>query len=180
MKTLNKTILALGASSLLAMSANADITYGSMAAGQPYVGVKVGQVNVKDVPTKATAYGVYGGYKFDQNIGAEVEYLGSDATTYSKDANNYKYDVKTFGAYGTYNYHLNNTPAYAKGRLGLAKTEVKNKGMNVDSSYKSGKFGVAGGVAVGYDVTPNFGLEAGYNYLSSDASMFNVGAHLKF
>ncbi|WFF38933.1 porin family protein [Moraxella nasibovis] len=180
MKTLNKAILALGASSILAMSANAAITYGSAAAGQPYVGVKVGQIDVDGLPSKATAYGVYGGYNFDQNFGAEVEYVGSETKGYSEGLANYEYDAKTYGAYGTYRYHFNNTPVYAKGKLGIAKTEVEDKGVNVNYTSSSDKTSLAGGVAVGFNATPNFGIEAGYNYLNADASMWGVGAHLKF
>ncbi|MFL1731996.1 porin family protein [Moraxella oculi] len=180
MKTLSKAILALGASSILAMSANAAITYGSSSQGQPYVGVKLGQINADGLPSKATSYGVYGGYNFDQNIGAQVEYVGSETKGYTKGLNNYEYDVKTYGVYGTYRYHFNNTPVYAKGKLGIAKTKVKNKGLSVNSISVSDKTGLAGGVAVGFNATTNVGLEAGYDYLGSDASMWGVSAHLKF
>ncbi|MDO4441692.1 MAG: porin family protein [Moraxella sp.] len=182
MKTLNKAILALGASSVLAMSANAAITYGSAAAGQPYVGVKVGQIDgeVAGISDKATAYGVYGGYNFDQNFGVEAEYIGSETKDISVGARNYEYDAKTYGAYGTYRYNFNNTPAYVKGKLGVAKTEVEAKGKNVSHTASTDTTGLAGGVAVGFNATPNVGIEAGYNYLSSDAKMWGVGAHLKF
>ncbi|OOR89378.1 cell envelope biogenesis protein OmpA [Moraxella caviae] len=182
MKTLTKTLLALGASSALAMSANAAISYGSAAAGQPYVGVKVGQIDA-DQPKDATAYGVYAGYNFDQNFGAEVEYVGSDDKKFTQGASTYEYDAKTYGAYGTYRYHFNNTPFYAKGKLGVAKTEVKVErieGVSGARSYEGDKTGLAGGVAVGYNPTANIGIEAGYNYLSSDANMWGIGAHLKF
>lgn len=179
MKALNKAILALGASSVLAMSANAAMTYGSSAAGQPYVGVKVGQIDA-DKAKKATAYGIYAGYNFDQNLGAEVEYLGSEDKGYVTNNQNRKYDAKTYGAYGTYRYHFNDTPVYVKGKLGLAKTDVSDKALNANSIIKKDTTGLAGGVAVGFNANQNFGIEAGYNYLSSDANMWGVGAHLKF
>ena len=50
MKTL-KTLLAVSASSLLAMSANAAISYGNSADAQPYVGAKIGQVDAKSKST---------------------------------------------------------------------------------------------------------------------------------
>lgn len=180
MKTLNKAILALGASSVLAMSANAAITYGSAAAGQPYVGVKVGQIDIDGAPSKATAYGVYGGYNFDQNFGVEAEYVGSEDKAYSEGSANYEYNAKTYGAYGTYRYNFNNTPVYVKGKLGVAKTEVEDKGTNVNYSATFDKTSLAGGAAIGFNATPNVGFEAGYNYLNEDASMWGVGAHLKF
>lgn len=43
MKTLQKTLLALAAGSLLSMGAQAAVSYGNGYTGQPYVGVKVGQ-----------------------------------------------------------------------------------------------------------------------------------------
>lgn len=180
MKTLNKAILALGVSSLLAVSANAGMTYGSASAGQPYVGAKVGQIDVDGLPGKATAYGVYGGYNFDQNFGVEVEYVGSDSKSYSEGVSNYEYDAKTYGAYGTYRYNFVGTPAYVKGKLGVAKTEVEDKGVNVNYTASSDKTSLAGGVAAGFNVSKNLGLEASYNYLNKDASMWGVGAHLKF
>lgn len=180
MKTLNKAILALGASSVLTMSANAAITYGSSAAGQPYVGVKVGQIDIDGAPSKATAYGVYGGYNFDQNFGVEAEYIGSEDKGYTQGARDYEYNAKTYGAYGTYRYNFNNTPAYVKGKLGVAKTEVEDKSLDGRYSAESDETGLAGGVAVGFNATPNVGIEAGYNYLGSDANMWGVGAHLKF
>ncbi|MGP5179329.1 outer membrane beta-barrel protein, partial [Psychrobacter aquimaris] len=83
MKTLQKTLLALAAGSLLSMGAQAAVSYGNGYTGQPYVGVKVGQfdldVNGADKPT---AYGVYGGYNFDPNFGIEAEYVGSDDADY--------------------------------------------------------------------------------------------------
>lgn len=178
MKTLNKAILALGASSVLAMSANAGITYGSASAGEPYVGVKVGQIDVDGFNDKLTAYGVYGGYNFDQNFGVELEYLGSSDKEQNINGAAYDTSAKTYGAYGTYRYHFNNTPVYVKGKLGVAKTEAEAE--RIGSSYKEDTTGLAGGVAVGFNATSNFGIEAGYNYLDKDASMWGVGAHLKF
>ncbi|WII95535.1 porin family protein [Moraxella haemolytica] len=180
MKTLNKAILALGISSVLAVSANAAITYGSLTSGQPYVGLKAGQIDIDGVPGKATAYGIYGGYNFDQNLGVEVEYIDSKNKNYTTSAGSYKADAKTYGIYGTYRYNFNNTPVYAKGKLGLAKTDVEKKQLNGASTVKSNTTGLAGGVAVGFNATPNVSLEAGFNYLDSNANMGSVGAHLKF
>ena len=179
MKILNKAILALGASSVLAMSANAAITYGSAAAGQPYVGVKVGQIDA-DKAKNATAYGVYAGYNFDPNFVAEVEYMGSEDKSYTANGVDREFDAKTYGAYGTYRYNFNNTPVYVKGKLGIAKTEVEDRRVSGNSTIESDKTSLAGGAAVGFNATPNVGFEAGYNYLNSDATMWGVGAHLKF
>lgn len=180
MKTVSKIILASATAAVMTMSANAAVGYGT--AGEAYVGVKAGQVdpNIYDINKKATGYGVYGGYNFDQNFGAEVEYVGSDTKEYSVGNAKYEYDAKTFGAYGTYRYHFNNTPFYAKGKLGVAKTEVEDKGVNVNWTGSSDTTSLAGGVGVGFKPAANIGIEAGYNYLNADVSNISLGAHLAF
>lgn len=181
MKTLSKTLLALSASSLMVMSANAAISYGSTAVSQPYAGVKIGQINADQIDGKNTAYGVYGGYNFDQNFGVEAEFIGSDSKDFNIVNRPVKGDVKSYGVYGTYNYNFINTPFYAKGKLGLAKTEVDVTSRDaVTYNINSDKTGLAGGVGVGYKPTSNIGLEASYNYLSKDATMMGLGAHLTF
>ncbi|USZ15397.1 porin family protein [Moraxella sp. FZLJ2107] len=181
MKTLSKALLALSASSVLAMSANAAISYGASEAAQPYVGVKVGTIDADQIDGNVTAYGVYGGYNFDQNFGVEAEYLGTDTKDFTANNRALEGDVKTYGLYGTYRYNFNNTPIYAKAKLGVAKTEVDVEYRGNDAQYlNSDKTGVAGGVALGYKPTSNVGLEIGYNYLSKDANMAAIGAHIAF
>ncbi len=178
MKTLQKTLLALAAGSLLSVGAQAAVSYGNGYTGQPYVGVKAGQfdldLNGADDPT---AYGVYGGYNFDPNFGVEAEYVGSDSADYKGG----DIDAKTYGAYGTYRYAFPNTGIYAKGKLGVAKTEVEasNTTLGLYNGSDSDT-SLAGGVGVGYSVNPNFGVEAEYDMLGSDTTLMTVGAHLKF
>ncbi len=43
MKTLQKTLIALAAGSLLSVGAQAAVSYGNGYTGQPYVGAKIGQ-----------------------------------------------------------------------------------------------------------------------------------------
>ncbi len=180
MKTLSKALLALSASSVLAMSANAAISYGTSEAAQPYAGVKVGQIDSDLIDGNVTSYGVYGGYNFDQNFGVEAEYMGSDTKDFNIGATPVEGDVKTYGVYGTYRYNFNNTPIYAKGKLGVAKTETDVTSLSGNTRLSSDETGVAGGVALGYKPTANFGVELGYNYLSSDANMAAIGAHFAF
>ena len=180
MKTL-KTLLAVSASSLLAMSANAAISYGNSADAQPYVGAKIGQVDAKQINGKNTAYGIYAGYNFDQNFGVEAEFVGSDAKEFNAGMSPVKGDVKSFGAYGTYRYNFINTPFYAKGKLGIAKTKVDVTSRDaIAYSNKSDKTSLAGGVGVGFKPLANVGIEASYNYLSEDANAISLGAHLAF
>ena len=180
MKTLQKTLLALAAGSLVSMGAQAAVSYGNGYTGQPYVGVKVGQFDLDvDGADKPTAYGVYGGYNFDPNFGIEAEYVGSDDADYY----NGDIDAKSYGAYGTYRYQFPNTGLYAKGKLGVAKTKIEGNYLSSNSkrnTISKDDTSLAGGVGLGYSVNPNFSVEAEYDKLGSDADLMTVGAQLKF
>lgn len=180
MKTLHKTLLALAVGSLVSVGAQAAVTYGNGYTGQPYIGAKVGQFNLDvDGADDPTAYGIYGGYNFDPNFGIEVEYVGSD------DADYYNFgeiDAKTYGAYGTYRYAFPNTGLYAKGKLGVAKTELEASvnAAGVRVSESADDTGIAGGIGLGYSVNPDFGVEAEYALVDSDVDLITIGAQLKF
>ena len=178
MKTLQKTLLALAAGSLLSMGAQAAVSYGNGYTGQPYVGAKVGQFDLDRAGTdKPTAYGVYAGYNFDPNFGMEAEFVGSGDADYGRTGDN----AKTYGAYGTYRYAFPNTGLYAKGKLGVARTEVEASNTTLGLSNGTDKdTSLAGGVGLGYSVNPNFSVEAEYDKLGSDADLMTVGAQLKF
>lgn len=180
MKTVSKIML-VTAASVLAVSANAAVSYGASNVGQPYIGVKVGQIDtdIQGAP-KATTYGVYGGYNFDQNFGVELEYQGSETKGYNFNGLNYEYDAKSYGAYGTYRYNFNATPFYAKGKLGIARTELEDKGVGHSYNQSIKDTSLAGGVGLGYAPNQNFGVEAGYSYLSGEANAITLGAHLAF
>lgn len=176
MKTLQKTLLALAAGSLLSVGAQAAVAYGNGYTGQPYVGVKVGQFDLDvDGADDPTAYGVYGGYNFDPNFGIEAEYVGSDDADFGRFGD---VSAKTYGAYGTYRYAFPNTGLYAKGKLGVAKTEVDISVPGFSDSESDTS--LAGGVGLGYSVNPDFSVEAEYDKLGSDADLMTIGAHLKF
>ena len=176
MKTLQKTLLALAATSLVSVGAQAAVAYGNGYTGQPYVGVKVGQFDLdQNGASNPTAYGVYGGYNFDPNFGVEAEYVGSSDADYY----NGEVDAKTYGAYGTYRYTLPNTALYGKAKLGVAKTEIEGNGT-VFNNFRDSSTRLAGGLGLGYNVNPNFGVEAEYDIVSSDANLMTIGAHLKF
>lgn len=179
MKTLIQTSAVLGLS-LVALNAHSAVSYGSSSAGQAYVGAKVGLLDTDVANKKTTTYGIYGGYNFDQTIGVEAEYLTTNAKAYDKDAERHEYDARTFGVYGTYRYHIPNSTVYLKGRLGMAKTEVTSKGLNVYKSHVSDKTSIAGGVGAGLQITQNLGVEAGYNYLNADTQVLGVGAYFAF
>lgn len=196
MKNLQKALLAVIAGSVMTMSAQAAISYG---AGQSYVGAKIGQYrpdgDVASSIDDAISYGVYGGYKFTPNFGIEAEYLAtSEEEVYNNEFEKSEYSADVYGLYGTYDYAFPNTAIYAKGRLGIAKNEIDAE--YTDKIVSSGSFkasdsdtGVAGGLALGYNVTPMVSVEAMYNFYPSidigdgddlDASGITLGAHAKF
>ncbi|MDN3441931.1 MULTISPECIES: porin family protein [Psychrobacter] len=179
MKTLQKTILALATGSLLSVGAQAAVNYGNGYTGQPYVAAKVGQFDLDvDGADDPTAYGVTAGYNFDPNFGIEAEYVGSDDADYRGG----DIDAKTYGAYGTYRYAFPNSGLYAKGKLGVAKTEVEANNTNFAgaSDFSDDDTNIAGGVGLGYAVNSDFSVEAEYDMLGSDADLMTVGAQLKF
>lgn len=185
MKVLNKALIALTATAVLATGAHASVNYGASGTGV-YAGAKVGQFDIDKVEGHKgdlTAYGIYGGYNFDPNFGVEAEYQSADSDKYTVGNAEYELKAKTYGAYGTYRYNFGTSPVYLKGKLGVAKTELQDKGVSQTSSLysdKSDKTGLAGGVAIGFKPTQNFGIEAGYNYLNENANVWGVGAHFAF
>ena len=182
MKLLQKTLLTLVVGTLLSVSAQAAINY----AGQPYVGIKAGKFMVDDSDLDdPTAYGVYAGYNFDSNFGAEIEYVGSSDTDINTGTSAIKadYNLKTYGIYGTYRYQFPNTALYAKGKLGLAKAELDASVSNIlgySGSTSDSDSGVAGGIGLGYNFNPNMSLEAEYDYVAEDVTLLTIGAHYKF
>ncbi|ERL56505.1 porin family protein [Psychrobacter aquaticus] len=182
MNTLQKSLVALTVGSLLSVSAQAAMDY----TGQPYVGIKAGKFMVDvDELDDPTAYGVYAGYNFDSNFGAEIEYVGSNDTDVDTGLSgvNAEYDLKTYGAYGTYRYQFPNTALYAKGKLGFAKAEIDVSVSNIlgySGSSSNSDSGVAGGIGLGYNFNPNMSVEAEYDYVAEDVTLLTVGAHYKF
>lgn len=181
MNILQKTLIALSVGSLLSVSAQAAVNY----AGQPYVGVKAGKFLVDaDGLDDPTAYGIYAGYNFDSNFGAEIEYVGSSDTDIDTGVRgvNADYNLKTYGAYGTYRYQFPNTGLYAKGKIGFAKAELDVSASSLVGSVSESDSdsGLAGGIGLGYNFTPNMSVEAEYDYVAEDVALLTLGAHIKF
>ncbi len=138
-------------------------------------------------------YGVYGGYEFNGNAGLELEYqrtapknLGSNAELIENGTISARSDISidSYGLYGSYRYQLESLPIYLKGRLGITKntgtatdsitvvetTETKD-GANIKNqttnkqSWVLEQTGLAGGIGVGYQVSPSVSVEIGYNRL---------------
>lgn len=191
MNTLQKALIALSVGSLMSVSAQAAVNY----AGQPYAGVKVGQYSPDDVEDDAVSYGVYGGYKFTPEFGIEAEYLTTnDADAFDDSLEKSEYSADVYGLYATYDYVFPNTALYAKGRLGVAKNEIDVEYTDKFDSSENESFsvsdtGVAGGLGLGYHISPMASIEAMYNIYPTidfddgddvDANGFTLGAHFKF
>ena len=193
MKTLQKTLLALVAGSLMSVGAQAAVSYN---AGQAYAGVKVGQYSPDESGVDdATSYGVYGGYKFTPEFGVEAEYLTTtDGDIEYSAAVDSEYSADVYGIYATYDYAFPNTALYAKGRVGFAKNEIdidiSNKVLDVNASTSISDTNIAGGIGLGYNLTPLASIEAMYNIYPTiegddgvedlDVSGITLGAHYKF
>lgn len=163
---------------VVASQAQSAITYGAVDAGNMYAGVKVGQVNANLGDEKTLGYGVYGGYHFDQNFGAELEYTTAKEKSHFVDGQERVYDTSGYGAYGTYRYHFNSSPFYAKGKVGIAKTDLDDTATNGSYVGKIDKLGLGYGVGAGYQ-NGSLGIEATYSK-ASEIGTVAVGAHLFF
>lgn len=178
MKILQKALLAIVASSVITVSAQAAISYGD---GQPYIGAKVGQFMLDDdtgLLDDVTAYGVVGGYNFTPEVGVEVEYVGSSEKTVDLAGVDLDYDFKTYGIYGTYRYTFPNTAVYAKGKVGLAKAEIETSALGFSESDSDS--GLAGGIGLGYNFNDNLAVETEYAYVAEDVTLLTIGANYKF
>ncbi|WP_288996359.1 porin family protein [uncultured Psychrobacter sp.] len=191
MNTLQKALIALSIGSLMSVSAQAALNY----AGQPYAGVKIGQYSPDDAEDDAFSYGVYGGYKFTPEFGLEAEYLTtSDTDAFEDSFEKSEYNADVYGLYATYDYAFPNTAVYAKGRLGVAKNEIDvdytdKLDASENESFSMSDTGVAGGLGLGYNVSPMASVEVMYNVYPTidfddgedlDANGVTLGAHFKF
>lgn len=61
---------------------------------------------------------------------------------------------------------------YVSGQIGYAETHMKSRVKNNSANFSND--GLAGRIALGYKVTPNFGLEVGYLQLPN--AKFNIGS----
>lgn len=201
------SVLAVAGLATIAHAKTDTITYGGTKVNQPYVGVKFAQIDsgtgyVTTVPTVSetnevtftdyryggpahnNALGIYAGYNFDEHFGAEAEFLvsakkdfvvniaGSDVT--------YQQESNLFGAYGTYRYNFENTPFYAKAKLGFARTNVDMNRLGRDNKVEShNSSGAAYGIGAGYN-NGKIGIEASFSHPHSDVDVVSVGAHMAF
>ena len=82
-----------------------------------------------------------------------------------------------------------NTALYAKGRLGIAKNEIEVDYTDKEDSFYSynaseSETSIAGGLGLGYNITPMASVEVMYNMYPSvediDVDGVTLGAHVKF
>lgn len=195
MKTLHKALIALAVGSLVSVTTQAALFSNAAGyTGQPYAGVKIGQYSPDDADDDAFSYGVYGGYKFTPEFGVEAEYLTTnDADAYEDEFEKSEYSADVYGLYATYDYVFPNTALYAKGRLGFAKNKIDvdytDKEFNENDSESFSETGIAGGLGLGYNLTPMVSTEVMYNFYPTidfdegddiDANGVTLSAHFKF
>ncbi|AWT50064.1 porin family protein [Psychrobacter sp. YP14] len=193
MKTLQKTLLALAAGSLMTMGAQAAVNYGNGMTAQPYIGAKIGQYDLDKADNEAMSYGIYGGAKFTPNFGVEAEYMTTNDEDFTRGANKSEYSADVYGLYGTYDYTFPGSQMYAKGRLGVAKNKVDIDSKSLAYNRYDGKksdTGIAGGLGLGYNLAPNAAVEVAYDWYPKvdnvadkgnlDASGVTLGANFKF
>jgi OmpA-OmpF porin, OOP family len=166
-----------------------------------YVGGEIGNAHWNNTGAANTSdrfnYGVQGGYRWSINnqnaLGVELGYVdfgrvaGGDGagTTASARANAW-----TLGP--SYRYTFNNSGVYLSGRAGYERTYsnarvvVDGVGSIADSGRGNGYYA---GVGVGYDLTHQVSVQAGYDYhrFNSDAlgdhqniGVASVGAEYRF
>lgn len=173
-----KALLALVVGCFISAGAQAAVSYGD---GQPYIGAKIGQFMIDEGDLDdPTAFGAYAGYNFTPEFGMEVEYVGSSEESINISGVNVDYDLKTYGIYGTYRYVFPNTALYAKGKLGFAKAEIDVKASSSGSSFSDSDTGLAGGIGLGYSVSPNVAIEGEYAIVAEDVDLLTIGANFKF
>lgn len=104
---------------------------------------------------------------------------------------------ETLGLYGTYKYDFPNTAIYVKGKLGVAQNKLTVDVPNYSilnskeqvipraggkTSFKES--GLAGGLGLGYNLSPAIAVEAEYNVLpkieDSSSDLTTIGAKVKF
>lgn len=154
----------------------------------PYVGVRAGQAkasydNVTLTTDSATGLGVFGGFAFNPNIAAEVEYLslGEVKAPGGVAAKSSGFSVGAVGSFPI------NDQFSLFGKLGYAMlvTKVTPAGTTPDLKGNAITYGLGGQ----YNVTPSVGIRLGWDsYKLDDSSqnfkgknsMMSVGAVFKF
>jgi len=135
-----------------------------------YVGLKAGMFMLDlsgvDDPT---LIGFQGGYSFGNNWSIELEY-----GTGSTDVKSVDIDVSSMGLYGIYR---SEGQAYFLGKIGVAKNEIEISG---GLSGEADDTGLAYGLGGGYNFNQQFGIEAEYNIVDSDISVFAVTGRYMF
>lgn len=184
---MRNTAIALAvATALVAAPAFAQDTYGNTANNGFFVNGNVGASNIKHGINEGddTGYAINGGYRWalapNFAIGPEIGYndLGNIKVKNVFNSNPVVAPGKaslhgwTFGA----NAHYNFTPNwYVSGRGGLYAWSGEGMSNNINpvSTHDDGD-GWFGGVGVGYDFTPHFGVGLNYDYYHADKDNLNL------
>lgn len=141
-----------------------------------YAGVSLGQGSASftapagltvENPTNKPVYGVYGGYRYNQNLAAEVAYTGV-SYLYTTTAPGVRYLSKqvalSVAAVGT--LPLNDSFSLL-GKLGVASSGSEN---NVAGEQNTRRTGVVYGVGAEYKFTPNVAARLTYDIYAVKAT----------
>lgn len=162
---LQKMLFGLTAGLLITGGAQAAVNYGHTNTAQPYIGAKIGQLDLDKADDDAMSYGVYTGVKFPGNVGLEAEYMRTKDDDFAKKHGERKeYQAEMYGLYATYDYLFPSSNLYAKGRVGLSRNEIE-----IEDKVRGGKnsqhdIGVGGGLGFGYNISPNAAVELAYDW----------------
>lgn len=150
-----------------------------------YAGIKLGQANYNYTnltKNNPTAFGVLGGYSYNQNIAVEAEY--ADLGSFGNAGTAGKSSAWGIAAVGSYPF---NESFSLFGKLGIASTSTKATPV-VGASHTANKTSATYGLGGQYNVNKSVGIRFGWDaYKVGDAvtgtgtaNMYSVGAVFKF
>jgi len=163
-----KKIIALAAIAALSTVAQADGFY---------IGGDVGKSRVSDIEFKSTSYALFGGYKFTDNIAAEVGYrnLGKETYTLSGRTANVKLSAVQVSAVFS---AAVSSEFSVFGRLGVNSIDIKATGPA--GIAKGDETRALIGFGARYALSKEFGLRAEFQKPASDVQVFTFGADYRF
>jgi OmpA-OmpF porin, OOP family len=154
-------------------------------AADMYAGVNLGQTKYDisgATKNTATAFGILGGYTFNENFAAEAAYtsLGSVDIVPGVTVKGHVIGLSGVGSY-PFNQQFS-----LFGKLGFARTTVEGSGPNCIGCTSDNKSGVTFGFGGQYNVSPTVGIRAGFDRYkvginpTKNADVMSVGGVFKF
>ncbi|HXU93675.1 MAG TPA: porin family protein [Gallionella sp.] len=147
-----------------------------------YAGAKLGQAKYSYsnlTKNNPTAFGVFGGYSFNQNFAVEAEYI--DLGNINSAATTNKISAWGLSAVGSYPF---NDSFSVFGKLGYARTSLKQGPVAYTANNNSATYGLGGQYNVNQTVGIRFGWDrykvGDANTNTANANLYSVGAVFKF